>query len=86
MSCGAGLVEDDLRPLYVAGQYVENVSSFVYLGSLISPNSRAGPEVKRRIANASHAFGALRCISDDCHLSVKTKWMVYQACVVSVLL
>ena len=51
-----------LRPLYVAGQYVENVPSFVYLGSLISPDSRAGPEVERRIVTASRAFGALRCV------------------------
>ena len=86
MSCGAGLVEDDFRPLCVNGHSVENVQSFVYLGSMLFPDLRAGPEIDRRIASASRAFEALCCVFDDSHLSLKTKRMVYQACVVSVLL
>ena len=44
-------------------------------------------EVDRRITNASKVFGALRpSVFDDCHLSIKTKRCVYQACVLSTLL
>ena len=70
----------------VAGQQVECVSSFVYLGSLISPDTRVSAEIDRRIASAARAFGALRCIFDDRNLSLCTKRLIYSACVVLVLL
>ena len=86
MCCGAHISEEDRRPLLVQGQLIEHVSSFVYLGSLLSPDSRVGLEVGRRLASASRAFGALRCVFDDHNLSLKTKRMLYVACVVSILL
>ena len=44
-------------------------------------------EIDRRIAGASRAFGALnRAVFRDRNLSVNTKRLVYQACVMSVLL
>ena len=45
------------------------------------------PNVDRRVAQASHAFGALRkAIFLDKDLTLRTKRKVYQACVLSVLL
>ena len=45
------------------------------------------PDIDRRIANASKAFGALRrAVFKDRHLSLRTKRRVYQTCVLPVLL
>ena len=67
VSCGTAA--DVYEPLVIAGEEVEHVSSFVYLGSLVDPNSRAGLEVDRRLASASRAFGALRCVFNTPGLS-----------------
>lgn len=86
MACGAGHSDDDLQPLTVAGETVESVSAYGYLGSLVSPSTRAGLEVDRRLAAASRAFGALRKVLCNSSFSFKTKRMLYSACVLSVLL
>ena len=86
MSCGHGLSENDQRPLVVGSNSVDHVPSFVYLGSLLTPDGRTSQEIDRRIANASHAFGALRHVLCDAGLTLKTKRLVYSACVISVLL
>ena len=86
MYCGVPESESDVQPIAVAGTVVECVQSFVYLGCMITPDARVGSEVDRRIAKASSAFGALRCIFDDRQLSIKTKRLLYSACVVTVLL
>ena len=66
---------------------VEHVEHFQYLGSLISENGQIDAEIDRRIAGVSRAFGALnRAVFRDRNLSVNTKRLVYQACVMSVLL
>ena len=48
MGCGNGLSEADLQPLVVAGHAVESVKCFTYLGTSVSPDARAGPEVDRQ--------------------------------------
>ena len=86
LCAGFGASDADRRPLVVGDQLVDHVDSFVYLESLLSPDSRVGLEVDQRLANAACAFGALRCMFDDRSLSLKTKRMLYVACVQSVLL
>ena len=87
MVVGYGVSEADLQPISVDGGEIEHVSEFQYLGSVIAENGRIDAEVDRRIANASKAFGALRrAVFDDKVLSTTTKRMIYQACVLSVLL
>ena len=58
MGCGVGLSPEDRLPLSVLGKAVEYVESFVYLGSLLSPDARSSAEVERRLASASRVFGA----------------------------
>ena len=53
MCCGASLSDLDYQPLVVGQQSVQHTPSFVYLGSLPSPDSRVGPEIDRRLAGAS---------------------------------
>ena len=77
-----GSVEDK-APLHMGQSEIECVEDFSYLGSL----GRADAAVGRRIANASKAFGALlRAVFKDRNLNVCTKRIVYEACVLSVLL
>ena len=87
MVVGAVVSVDDHQPLAVGGGLIEWVDLFPYLGSVIEDQGSIDAEVDRRIANASRAFGALRqSVFDDCHLSIRTKRCVYQACVLSTLL
>ena len=88
MVAGCNVTEADQQPICVAsGEEVEMVKEFQYLGSIIADNGRIDAEVDKRIANASKAFGALRqAVFNDRHLSVLTKRLIYQACVLSVLL
>ena len=87
MVVGAAISVDDQQPLAVCGGLIEWVDLFPYLGSVIVDGRSIDVEVDRRIANASKAFGALRqSVFDDCHLSIKTKRCVHQACVLSTLL
>ena len=86
MCCGFGIPDDDRRPIVIDGQSVECVPSFIYLGCLMTPEGRIGPEVDRRLAQASRAFGALRCVFENPAISIRTKRVIYDACVLSVLL
>ena len=88
MVVGHGVSDEDRLPLSL-GQtdIIERVSSFPYLGSLMSEDGRSHEEVDRRIAGASRAFRALRrAVFKDSNLSIQTKRAVYQACVLAVLL
>ena len=86
LCCGPRVSEADRRPLLVHDREVECVSSFVYLGCLMTPDGRIGAELDRRLASASRAFGVLRCVFDDQQLSLRTRRMVHLACIVSLLL
>ena len=86
MGCGPGLSDGDRQPLFVDEHTVDNVSSFIYLGSLLSPDARCTAEIDRRLASASRAFGALQCVFHDRNLSLRTKRMIYTACVLAALL
>ena len=63
-----------------SGEEIELVKEFQYLDA---DNERIDAEVDRRIANASKAFGAIRQAVFNKHL---TQRLIYQACVLSVLL
>lgn len=86
MCAGFGVSAADRLPLISGDHSVNHAQSFLYLGSLLSPDSRVGQEVDRRLASAARAFGALRCVFDDRSLSLKTKRLLYTACVQSILL
>ena len=83
---GVGASAGDGAALVVAGQSVQSVSSFVYLGCAISPDSRIAGEIDRRLANAARAFGSLQCVFQDTKLSLRVKRMLYSGCVLSLLL
>ena len=87
LAVGCNVSHTDKRPLVVENGVIENVSEFQYLGSMIADNGLIDTDIDRHIANASKAFGALRrAVFNDRVLTVNTKRLIYQACVLSVLL
>ena len=69
----------------VRGLVVEHVSSFVYMGSVLTPNARSFADI-RRLAQASSTFDSLCEVLVDDSLSFVTRRQLYDACVLSVLL
>ena len=87
MAVGHDVSEEDSQPIRVEGGEIEHVNEFSYLGSTVATNGRIDAEIDKRIASASKAFGALRrAVFKDNNLSITTKRLIYQACVLSILL
>ena len=79
--------DEDKTPITIEGGEIEGVEEFPYLGSTIASSGAMDPDVDRRVAQASHAFCALRkAVFLDKDLTLTTKRKVYQACVLSILL
>uniref|UniRef100_A0A1B0CEZ9 DUF6451 domain-containing protein n=1 Tax=Lutzomyia longipalpis TaxID=7200 RepID=A0A1B0CEZ9_LUTLO len=70
----------------VAGQVVENVEIFQYLGSQITSDGGAKTDVQTRIRKARGAFACLRGVWRSPHLSLRTKLRIFNSNVKSVLL
>ncbi|XP_046962200.1 uncharacterized protein LOC124531734 [Vanessa cardui] len=69
------------------GEPLQVVNKFCYLGSQLSSNLSLDAEIDSRIGKAASTFGRLRSRAwDNRHLTVKTKMLVYQSCVLSTLL
>ena len=68
------------------GTSIKTKASIVYLGSLLSADGRAGPELSRRLGLAHAEFGALQAIWGHSTMSRHGKVRVFSACVVPRLL
>lgn len=86
MAVGVDLTDGDFQPLTIKNSTVDHVTSFPYLGSLLSPDARCVSEIDRRLAGAARIFGALECIFKSKNFTVRTKRLVYSSCVLSTLL
>ena len=87
MAAGREVSAEDQTPLHVGSEEIEYVKEFTYLGSVVASSGRMDADIDRRIAQASKAFGALkRSVLQDHDLTTHTKRLVYNACVLSVLL
>ena len=75
------------RKLLVDDRELKEVSSFRYLGSVLSDYCDLGEEVQRRIGLAAASFGKLsNRIFHNWSLSLRTKVKVYRAICISILL
>jgi hypothetical protein len=85
MVVGHGEIEEDKEQLPLEdASVVEWVSEFPYYGFLVAENGRSRINVDKRIENAVRAFGVLRrAVFKGCRLSVVTKKIVHNACVLS---
>ena len=78
---------DDWQPLSLEDVDLEDVESFVYLGSTMVPTGQGVAEVERRIGAARSAFGRLRrCLWSRREITSTTKGRIYQAVVRTILL
>ena len=69
------------------GEPLKNVDKFTYLGSTISASLNLDDELNSRIGKAATAFSKLgKRAWENKRLTIKTKVMIYQACVLSALL
>ena len=65
---------------------IENVSEFVYLGSLLTAYNDCSKEINRRIAKATGIMAEFKNVWKSKSISVKTKLDIIRTCVLSVLL
>ena len=73
--------------IYINGEALKKVSSFSYLGSVISDDCTVDRDITVRLQKASKAYGALqKKLWSQRGIQVKTKLKVYKAAVISTLL
>ena len=80
------LMTADGRGVTVDGQELENVDSFVYLGSTLCEDGDVRKEVRARIGKASAAFNGLKNVWSSTGITRKTKLQLFNAIVMAVLL
>ena len=78
--------EDIKEGLKIKGRIIENITEFVYLGSLLTWDNDCNKEIKRRIARATGAMAGFKTIWKSKHISTETKISIFWTCVLSVLL
>ena len=73
--------------IFVNGERLEVVDSFIYLGSTLSRDTSLDAEVNHRVQKATKAFGSLeQRVWSDRSITIRTKISVYQSCVLTSLL
>jgi len=65
---------------------IENVTEFVYLGSLLTWDNDCSKEIRRRIAQATGAMAGFKKVWNSMHISIRTKLSIIRSCIISVLL
>ena len=74
------------RSIQVAGETIEYVDKFEYLGSLLTWDNNCSDEIKRRIGKATSAMASLKHIWNSKKLKIDNKLQILKTCVFSVLL
>ena len=74
------------QPLVVDGEEVEEVESFVYLGSKVSKDGGAQEDIRLRVGKASGAFNQLNKVWRSSNIFTKTKVKILKSNVLSVLM
>ena len=74
---GREATDTDRTPISVGDKLIENVSEFLYLGSVISPSGRMQADIDKRIAQAS-----LKSVqSTQCSATEICKWRSNAKCI-----
>ncbi len=76
-------IEEEME---IRGRSIENVTEFVYLGSLMTWDNDCNKEIKRIIARATGVMAGFKTIWNSKHISTETKISISRTCVMSVLL
>ncbi|CAF1527462.1 unnamed protein product [Adineta ricciae] len=83
MASGERNIDDSIE---VAGETIENVERFEYLGSLLTWDNDCSEDIKRRIGKATDVLASLKHIWNSKKLKIDNKLRVLTTCVISVLL
>nr|XP_049699970.1 uncharacterized protein LOC126055306 [Helicoverpa armigera] len=77
----------EIPTISLDGSPLEVVENFCYLGSTVTNNLCLDAEINSRIGKASTMFGKLSArVWHNKYLTVKTKIIIYQTCILSILL
>ena len=68
-------------PLTIAGETLERVDSFTYLGSVISKDGSAQKDIKNRLIKARNTFVSLKPVWRSSVYSIRTKPHLYNSIV-----
>ena len=71
------------KKLKVDGQDVENVTEFVYLGSLMTYDGSCSKDIRLRITKGKAVVNAMGTIWKSKNITDKLKWKVLRTCVFS---
>ena len=77
---------EEVRVKTCEGKLTKPCGSFVYLGTLTTPNASATPEVRRRTGTVLGVFGSLSKVWKSKKISKKTKARLYSAIILSLML
>ena len=77
---------EETRPIAVADGHVTFTRHFKYLGSYVSYNLRDDFDVEARITAASQSMGALKKVWDNPHLDTYSKYLLFRAIPMNLLL
>ncbi|XP_063545967.1 uncharacterized protein LOC134753921 [Cydia strobilella] len=77
----------EIPTILLEGAPLDSVDKFCYLGSTVSSNISPDAEIDVRIGKAATMFGKLSArVWQNKHLTRKTKMVVYQTCILSIVL
>ena len=77
---------DETREIDVEDGYVTFTRLFRYLGSMISFNLRDNEDITARVAAATASMGALKEVWRNQHLDIYSKYLLFQAIPMNLLL
>ena len=77
--------ENEILDIDVYGKPIDQVTSFTYLGSVISSDGSLDDELTTRIGKASGGFNAINNIWVNKGISLKTKVRIYKAAIITIL-
>jgi len=72
--------------LTIRGEEVEQVDKFVYLGSLVTLDSKSSAEIRRRLGLGAYRYQTLKTIWNEKAISAETKAQIYKATVMATML
>ena len=79
---GIGISENE--KVRLGNEKIDQVGSFIYLGSIISKDGGSSEDVKRRIAKAQGVFSQLKKVWKNRKISLQTKVRILEATVMTV--
>ena len=72
--------------IYIKGEEIEDVTSFIYLGATVTPEGGGMGDMKNRLSKARNTFTRLKKIWSSNNIRRKTKLQLYKTLVLPVLL